>query len=364
VLTGPPKKKSSRSDSGSAEPNLNHSIAPKKTGTLRRIFRLVSLLLTVGVIVVAVLLAWSISEFNAPGPSADVMRVVLPKGAGLRAIAQRLYQAGVIRRSDVFIASVRLNGHAQDLQAGEFDFAPGITPRAVMERLVRGETVVRRLTVPEGLVVPQVLALIEKTDGLDGSVADGQVALPSEGSLLPETYHYAWGDDRRELLARMQRDRHRELSHAWAKRAPDLPLRNSAEALVLASIVERETGLAAERPHIAGVFINRLRRGMRLQSDPTVAYGLKQDGPLDRPLTRADLKSPHPFNTYLHKGLPPGPIANPGRASLEAVLHPLKTADLYFVADGTGGHVFAETLQQHNRNVAKWRKILRERKTQ
>ncbi len=364
MLTGPPKKKPPRADSGSAEPHLSHSRAPKKIGALRRIFRLVSLLLSVGVICVAVLLAWSISEFNAPGPSTEVMRVVLPKGTGLRAIAQRLSQTGVIRRSDVFVASVRLSGHAQDLQAGEYDFEPGITPRAAMERLVRGETVVRRLTVPEGLVVPQVLALIEKTEGLDGSVLDGRVEPPSEGSLLPETYHYAWGDDRRDLLARMQRDLRHELDRVWAKRAPDLPLRNAAEALVLASIVERETGLAAERPHIAGVFINRLRRGMRLQSDPTVAYGLKQDGPLERPLTRADLKSPHPFNTYLHKGLPPGPIANPGRASLEAVLHPLDTKDLYFVADGSGGHVFAKSLLQHNRNVAKWRKILRERKSQ
>ncbi len=331
---------------------------------MRRIFRLATLLVSIGVIVVAVLLAWAISEFNAPGPSKDVARVVLPKGSGLRGIAERLGRAGIIRRTDVFIASTRLNGQAQNLQAGEYEFAPGITPRAVMEKLVRGDTVVRRLTVAEGLVVTQVLALVEQAEGLSGSVFTEGRPPPSEGSLLPETYHYAWGDRRDDLLNRMQRDRKRELAEAWAKRAPDLPLLNADEALILASIVERETGLAAERSHIAGVFINRLRRGMRLQSDPTVAYGIRKDGPLSRPLTRSDLKSPHPFNTYIHNGLPPGPIANPGRASVEAVLHPLKTKDLYFVADGTGGHVFAETLKQHNRNVRKWRKILREQKSQ
>ena len=182
--------------------------------------------------------------------------------------------------------------------------------------------------------------------------------MPPEGSLLPETYHFERNEDRNALIARMTAAMDATLAELWAGRADDLPLDTPEEALVLASIVEKETGIASERPHIAGVFVNRLDRGMPLQSDPTVIYALTLgEGPLDRLLTRADLKTDSPYNTYVVPGLPPGPIANPGRDAIAAVLQPLETKDLYFVADGTGGHAFAETLAQHNRNVAAWRAI-------
>lgn len=224
--------------------------------------------------------------------------------------------------------------------------------------LAAGRTVVRRLTVPEGFTTFQVVALVEGAEGLEGEVGD----IPGEGELLPETFFYSWGDTRRQMIARARRAMSEALAELWPKRAPDLPLRSPAEAVVLASIVEKETAIGEERPQVAAVFINRLRRGMRLQADPTVIYGLTGGrSVLDRPLSRADLETAHPWNTYVIAGLPPTPIANPGRASLQAVLRPASSDDLYFVADGTGRHLFAATLAEHNRNVARLREIERAR---
>jgi UPF0755 protein len=190
----------------------------------------------------------------------------------------------------------------------------------------------------------------------------GKLTVPAEGSLLPETYHFSYGDPRAGMIDRMKAAMDETLAQLWPRRAEKLPLSSPYEALILASIVEKETALPEERPRVAGVFVNRLRKGMRLQSDPTVAYGLAPGAvPLSRALTRKDLRSQTPYNTYVITGLPPTPIANPGRASIEAVLDPEKTKDLYFVADGTGGHAFAPTLKEHNRNVRRWRKIQRDR---
>ena len=209
---------------------------------------------------------------------------------------------------------------------------------------------------PEGLTVAEVLALVGGAEGLAGE-ADGALA---EGALLPETYNYSWGDDRGDLVDRMAAAMDAALAELWEGRADELPFDTPEEALVLASIVEKETGIAGERARVAAVFVNRLRRGMRLQSDPTVVYALTEgSGALGRQLIRDDLAVQHPYNTYVHAGLPPGPIANPGRASIAAALDPAVSGDLYFVADGSGGHAFAPTLAQHNRNVARWRRLRR-----
>jgi UPF0755 protein len=224
--------------------------------------------------------------------------------------------------------------------------------------LANGETVARRLTVAEGLTVAEVFQLLADTEALEGDLPPP----PEEGSLLPETYFYALGDSRIGLVSRMQDEMRQTLDELWRGRAQNLPLRTKREALILASIVDKETGVADERDKVAAVFINRLRRGMRLQADPTVIYGLTEGGgPLGRELSQRDWAHASAYNTYQIDGLPPGPIGNPGRASIEAVLNPAAVDYLYFVADGSGGHAFARTLEEHNRNVARWRQIKGER---
>ncbi len=300
--------------------------------------------------------AWGLSRFNAPGPLSQDATIVLAKGSGLSAIARRLEEAGVLAEPILFTLAVRLSRAQRGLKAGEYVFPAHIAPRQVMELLISGRTVARRLTIAEGLSHAQVLALIAATEGLEGEVPEAV----AEGDLLPETYHFTYGDERAGLVARMRRAMDETLDELWRSRDRDVPFDGPREALILASIVEKETGIAAERPRIAGVFINRLRRGMRLQSDPSVAYGITGGkSVLARPLTRADLERPSPYNTYLNPGLPPHPIANPGRASIAAVLRPLRTEELYFVADGSGGHAFARTLAEHQRNVARWRRLQR-----
>jgi UPF0755 protein len=293
------------------------------------------------------------SEFAAPGPARETKIVMLPKGASLGYIAELLAYEGVIRSPLMFRLAVRLEGRARDLMAGEYEIPARASPRDVLALLVEGRTLVHRLTVPEGLTSAEIVALVRASDVLGGEVGP----VPPEGSLLPETYHLSRGDGRTALIQRMKDDMAAALAELWAARDAGLPLASKDEAVILASIVEKETGVPAERPLIAGVFFNRLARGMPLQSDPTVVYALTQGtGPLGRALTRADLKIESPYNTYRVAGLPPGPIANPGRAALRAVFKPAVTDALYFVADGTGGHAFAATLEEHNRNVAKWRK--------
>lgn len=304
-------------------------------------------------VLAAVAVAWGYAQFTGPGPLTVARSVIIPPGTGLEGIAAELKRSGVIREDYIFVIGARVSEKTRSLKAGEYMIPAAASPREVMDILASGKTVVRRLTVPEGLTVIEVMARLERAEGLFGDAA-----MPEEGSLLPETYHFSFGDTRSDLVARMQASMQTALSRQWEMRAPGLPFETPEEALILASIVERETGVAQERGLVAGVFVNRLRRGMRLQSDPTVAYGIAPAG-LDRPLTRADLRAPTPFNTYTIKGLPPTPIANPGIESIQAVMNPVDTDYLYFVADGTGGHAFARTLREHNRNVRKWREIQR-----
>jgi len=304
-----------------------------------------------------VALAWrGHVAFVSPGPAAVPITVVLAKGAGSEAIAAQLEQQGVIADSLVFLVGAKLR--RANLKAGEYAFPAHVSAEEALRIIAEGRVVVHKLTVAEGLTVRQVMDLVEGADFLAGPIT----RQPTEGWLMPETWHMLRDEPRDEVLARMEKAMRRTLDTLWAGRAPGLPLKNPEEALVLASIVERETALPAERPHVASVFYNRLARGMRLQSDPTVIYGVSDGlGVLERPLSRADLDTAHPWNTYQIDGLPRGPIANPGRASLEAVLHPIISDDLYFVADGSGGHAFSRTLDEHNAKVARWRQIERAR---
>ncbi|MFQ5766287.1 MAG: endolytic transglycosylase MltG [Rhodospirillales bacterium] len=300
---------------------------------------------------------WGHDQFTRPGPSTADITVIIERGAGIDGIAGALARAGVLEDPLVFRIAARWITADNPLKAGEYAFAAGISARGALELLQSGKTVVRRLTVIEGLTTAEIVAQLQTTEGLTGLVTPA----PPEGGLLPETYHFSFGDRRRAIIGRMRDAMDALMANLWRNKAPGVALQSPREALILASIVEKETAVPAERPRIAAVFLNRLARGMRLQSDPTVVYGLTQGRrPLGRPLGRDDLKAPSPYNTYLIDGLPPGPICNPGSASLEAVLRPGETDDLYFVADGSGGHVFAATLAEHNRNVAKWRRLNKE----
>jgi UPF0755 protein len=290
--------------------------------------------------------------YTAPGPLAAERAVVVPRG-GAEGIAAALSRAGVVADPRAFALAAWLTTVAADggpLRAGEYAFPAGASLEQVLRVLREARPVQRRLTIPEGLSARQITALLERTEGLTG-----EVPAIGEGTVLPETYAFQHGDGRAGLVRRAEQAMALALAEAWAQRAESLPLASAREALVLASIVERETGLPEERPRVAAVFINRLRRGMPLQSDPTVIYAAAEGGAFDRPITRADLDRDHPFNTYRVRGLPPAPIASPGREALRAVTRPAQTEELYFVATGDGGHAFARTLEEHNRNVARWR---------
>ncbi len=319
---------------------------------MRRLALVLTFLLVVLTIGSGGVFVWGYAQYVRPGPLTANVVAVVPKGSGVETVAKELQQLGVIANALVFRFGARVEGKDTALRAGEYVFRARISPREVVDLLVSGETVVRRLTVPEGLTTAQVLARLEQVEGLTGEIE----MWPGEGMLMPETYHFSFGDGRAEIVERMAQAMAHALQEAWRNRAPNLPIKTMREALILASIVEKETALPEERSRISAVFVNRLRKNMRLQSDPTVAYGLSiGTKPLGRSLTRKDLKSETPFNTYVIDGLPPGPICNPGRAAIEAVMNPAETDELYFVADGTGGHAFSRTLNEHNRNVARWR---------
>jgi UPF0755 protein len=321
-------------------------------------------------LLVAAVAIWLRQSFDAPGPLAETATVVIPKGAGALEIAERLEKSNVIADRRVFMLQyyvARLYGGAgsggsgadrTSLKAGEYELPKAASVRQVLDTLVSGRGILQKITIPEGLTSQQIADRLRAEPGLAGEIT----SIPPEGLLLPDTYKFSRGASRQEILDRMRAEQGKVLMALWEARDRSLPLKTPEEALTLASIVEKETARADERPRVAAVFINRLRKGMRLQSDPTIIYGIVGgQGPLGRPITRADIDSKTPYNTYQIDGLPPGPICNPGRAALAATLNPPATQDLYFVADGTGGHVFTSTLKDHNAAVQNWRKIEKSR---
>lgn len=299
-------------------------------------------------------------QLDQPGPLDTSAVVVVPKGEGVTAIAERLERDGVIADRRLFMTSILyfmyLKGYGS-LKAGEYEVAKHATMRDVLDTLVEGKSIEHKITLPEGLTSQQIVERLREHPQLTGDIAE----IPPEGTMLPDTYRFGSDDSRKTIIERMQSAQQKFLAKMWEERQPDIMVKSPEEALVLASIVEKETGKADERPHVASVFHNRLKKKMRLQSDPTIIYGIfGGSGMRDHPITREELDRETPFNTYKIDGLPPTPIANPGRAAIEAVLKPAKSDYLYFCVDGTGGHAFATTLVEHNKNVARWREIERE----
>jgi UPF0755 protein len=311
-------------------------------------FVLLGALATVGA------LAWLMKEARNPGPLTEDKVVVIAREDDGGSIADQLERAGVVDSAMWFNILTLLDGNRGALKRGEYAFKAGMSMNDIENELIAHRVVRYKLTIPEGLTSEQVADRLREDTVLTGEVREP----PREGSLMPDTYYFERGDTRLSILSRMAKIQAKAVDEIWKERSPDLPIKSPWEMVTLASIVEKETGKTEERPRVAGVFINRLEKHMRLDSDPTIVYGLAMGkGTLGRSITRADLNQSTPYNTYIIDGLPPGPICNPGKAALEAVAKPARSKDLYFVADGTGGHAFAETLDQHQKNVAHWRQI-------
>jgi UPF0755 protein len=328
----------------------------QRGGALRSAILFFSMLALLAVASIAAGGYFAYREAARPGPLGQPTVVLLKAGSSVSSIGKQLQAAGVIRYPELFVAVVRVRGLQGSLKAGEYQVSAGASVLDVVDLLVEGKSILHQFTAPEGRTTAQILRLIEANAVLVGDLS----VSPAEGELLPETYAFTRGESRDGMVRSMMKAQKKLLDELWDGRALELPFNTRKEALTLASIVEKETGIPEERARIAAVFINRLKRGMRLESDPTVIYGLTGGEPLGRGLRLSELRKETPYNTYIVAGLPPTPIANPGRASIEAVLNPLNTTEIFFVADGSGGHAFASTIQEHNRNVAKWRRIERE----
>jgi UPF0755 protein len=293
-------------------------------------------------------------RFDAPGPLQQDRIVNIPRGSGIRDITDVLSREGVIDQPWVFIGGVLLLKAREGLKAGEYQFKAHASLSDVVSTISEGRVVVHQISIPEGLTSEQIVARLMADDVLTGNIDE----IPPEGSMLPDTYSFTRGMTRAQMIVHMQHAQQRLVKEIWERRSPDLPLKTPEQLVILASLVEKETGKPEERTRIAAVFVNRLKQKMRLQSDPTIIYGLVGGkGTLGRPIMKSEIDQPTPYNTYQIDGLPPGPIANPGRAALEAAANPARTRELYFVADGNGGHVFAETYEQHQKNVMRLRQL-------
>lgn len=305
-------------------------------------------------VAVGVALYFGKQRFETPGPLAEDKVVNIPRGLGIRDIADVLQREGVIDQPYIFVGSVIILKARGELKYGEYQFSKRASIADVVDTIIEGKVVQHAFTVPEGLTSEQIVARLLESTALAGQIKE----IPREGTLLPETYRFTRGMTREQIIQRMQQAHRRVLQDVWEHRMADLPVRTPEQLVTLASIIEKETGRPDERTRVAAVFVNRLKARMRLQSDPTIIYGLTGGkGALGRPILKSEIEQPTPYNTYVIDGLPPGPIANPGRASLEAAANPARTKELYFVADGNGGHLFSDNYAEHQKNVAKLRGI-------
>ena len=314
--------------------------------------------LIVGILAVGVLIGWAQTEFRKEGPLTQDTLVPVERGANLNSVAAALEDAGVISNPTIFRMAARYTGADRQLKFGDYMIPASASMEDVLGIVTSGRSFSQQVTIVEGWTSWQVVQKLNEIDLLQGELTE----IPPEGSLAPNTYAYSPRTTRADLIAQMTEAQQKILDEAWLVRDPETPLKSKEEALILASIIEKETGKADERPQVASVFVNRLNRGMLLQTDPTVIYGITLgQGSLGRGLRRSELDRETPYNTYVIKGLPPTPIANPGKAAIEAALNPADTEFVFFVADGTGGHAFSRTLSEHNENVRKWREIERQR---
>ncbi|MBY3154091.1 endolytic transglycosylase MltG [Rhizobium laguerreae] len=334
---------------------------PKRSKKARgQVVLFLNFIMTMAVLVCVVAVIgfyYATSTYRNPGPLQTNTNFIVRNGAGLTEIASNLERNAIINDARIFryLTATHLSA-GESLKAGEYEIKARASMRDIMELLKSGKSILYSVSFPEGLTVRQMFDRMLQDTVLEG---DLPAALPTEGSLRPDTYKFSRGTKRSEIIEQMAAAQQKLVDQIWDKRDSSLPLRSKEEFVTLASIVEKETGVPDERAHVASVFLNRLGKGMRLQSDPTIIYGLfgGEGKPADRPIYQSDLKRDTPYNTYVIKGLPPTPIANPGKDALEAVANPWKTQDLYFVADGSGGHVFSATLEEHNANVKRWRKL-------
>ncbi|GLT00836.1 aminodeoxychorismate lyase [Sphingobium jiangsuense] len=294
--------------------------------------------------------------WSAAGPATEDATITVPEGATLKSMAVALKKAGLIRSADAFYARARLFAGSPGVKAGEYMISKGASNREIVQILTEGVGINRFVTVPEGMPSILVYERLMANDQLTG-----EIPVPPEGSVLPDTYAYDKGEARAAVLARMQAAMKKALDEAWEKRSPRTIVKSREEAVTLASIIEKETAIPSERTTVAGVYTNRLREGMMLQADPTIIYPITKGKPLGRRIRKSEIAAVNDYNTYAMTGLPRGPIANPSKESIEAALNPKDTKALYFVADGKGGHIFADTLEEHNENVRKWFEIRRER---
>ncbi len=330
------------------------------SGFAKRILGTIAIMITLGAVLAAVAGFYAVQKIRAPGPLEEETLVNIPRGAPLGGIADLLKHKNIIESKRIFVLLTQAKGKAAAIKAGDYEFEPRISMIDVLEKLEKGTIVQYQIMIPEGRTNFEIDRILLSAKDLKQE----KVEMLPEGSYLPETYSYTTANTNADVLDYMHAAMKNALDTEWENRAENLPIKTKREALILASIIEKETAVADERKRVAGVFINRLRKGMPLQTDPTVIYALNKGkhqndgkGPLGRRLLKKDLKIDSPYNTYLYPGLPPGPIANPGRASINAALNPEEHDYIYFVADGTGGHAFGKTLAEHNSNVAKWRKI-------